>query len=117
VLVDRWASTRSFCSVSVDDVYGGELAAPHLLEQGHTRIVFVGGPFNFKQVSDRFEGARRTLAGAGLPDSPLIRMETPATDFSSGAPPAPRSPNCPAGAARRPYSAPTTCWPSACSRR
>jgi LacI family transcriptional regulator len=84
VLVDRWASTRSFCSVSVDDVYGGELAAAHLLEQGHTRIAFVGGPFKFNQVADRFEGARRTLAGAGLPDSALIRLETPATDFSSG---------------------------------
>jgi LacI family transcriptional regulator len=44
VLVDRWASTRSFCSVSVDDVYGGELAATHLVDRGHTRIAFVGGP-------------------------------------------------------------------------
>ena len=84
VLVDRWASTRSFCSVSVDDVYGGELAATHLADQGHERIAFVGGPFVFKQVSDRFEGAKRVLAAAGLPESGLVRVETPALNFASG---------------------------------
>ena len=31
------------CSVAVDDVLGGRLAADHLLERGHRRIAFVGG--------------------------------------------------------------------------
>jgi LacI family transcriptional regulator len=84
VLVDRWASTRSFCSVSVDDVYGGELAATHLVGGGHTRIAFVGGPFGIKQVADRHEGTRRVLDAAGLPGSGLVRVETPALTFSSG---------------------------------
>ena len=84
VLVDRWASTRSFCSVSVDDVYGGELAATHLVDQGHERIAFVGGPFGFKQVSDRYDGTKRVLTAAGLPESGLIRVETAALNFSSG---------------------------------
>jgi LacI family transcriptional regulator len=84
VLVDRWASTRSFCSVSVDDVYGGELAATHLVGQGHTRIAFVGGPLGIKQVSDRHEGMRGVLDAAGLPESGLVRVETPALNFSSG---------------------------------
>ena len=82
VLVDRWASTRSFCSVSVDDVYGGERAATHLVDQGHERIAFVGGPFGFKQVADRHQGAEGVLAAAGLPE--LVRVETPAVNFSSG---------------------------------
>jgi LacI family transcriptional regulator len=82
VLVDRWASTRSFCSVSVDDVYGGELAATHLVDQGHERIAFVGGPFGFKQVADRHQGAEGVLVAAGLPE--LVRVETPALNFSSG---------------------------------
>jgi LacI family transcriptional regulator len=83
VLVDRWASTRSFCSVSVDDVYGGELAATHLVDQGHERIAFVGGPFVLKQVSDRYDGARRVIA-AGPPASALARVETAALNVSSG---------------------------------
>ena len=33
-----------WCSVSVDDVEGGDLAVTHLIELGHTRIGFVGGP-------------------------------------------------------------------------
>ncbi|HYY81887.1 MAG TPA: LacI family DNA-binding transcriptional regulator [Actinomycetes bacterium] len=84
VLLDRWASTRNHCSVSVDDVYGGELAAGHLVEHGHRRIAFVGGPFSIKQVRDRHEGAGRALAAAGLPASALTTVETPALNFSSG---------------------------------
>jgi LacI family transcriptional regulator len=84
VLVDRWASTRNFCSVSVDDVYGGELAATHLVEQGHRRIAFVGGPFGLKQVADRHDGAKRALTAAGLPASGLVRVETAALNFSAG---------------------------------
>jgi LacI family transcriptional regulator, galactose operon repressor len=84
VLVDRWASTRSFCSVSVDDRYGGELAAVHLLEQGHERIAFVGGPYKFQQVVDRHDGAQRALTTAGLAASRLVKVETPALNVASG---------------------------------
>jgi len=84
VLVDRWASTRSFCSVSVDDVYGGELAAGHLIDQGHTRIAFVGGPYKFKQVVDRHDGAERAVTTAGLAASALMKVETPALNVASG---------------------------------
>ena len=84
VLLDRWASTRNHCSVSVNDVYGGELAVTHLVERGHRRIAFVGGPFSIKQVHDRHEGATRALLGAGLPASALTSVETQALNFSSG---------------------------------
>src|ERR1700712_3982222 len=39
VLVDR-VSSRKHCSVSVDDVAGGEMAMGHLLAQGHQRVAF-----------------------------------------------------------------------------
>jgi LacI family transcriptional regulator len=84
VLVDRWASTRSFCSVSVDDVYGGELAAAHLVDQGHRRIAFVGGPYKYQQVVDRHDGAERALTAAGLPAAALVRVETPTLTVASG---------------------------------
>ena len=83
VLVDRGSSRRQ-CSVSVDDVVGGDLAVHHLLEQGHERIAFVGGPMAIKQVSDRLAGARQALRAAGLPDNRITVVETPALNVSYG---------------------------------
>ena len=65
VLVDRASADESQCSVAVDDVLGGELAASHLLEMGHTRLGFVGGPMSIRQVSDRLVGARNAVRAAG----------------------------------------------------
>jgi LacI family transcriptional regulator len=82
VLVDRGAGQRNRCSVAVDDVLGGHLAGAHLVEQGHARIAFVGGPvngparsmphgrdpdysFSIRQVADRHEGLANALSEAG----------------------------------------------------
>src|SRR5919112_5468796 len=51
VLVDRGAGTASRCSVAVDDELGGRLAVGHLLERGHRRIAYLGGPFGIAQVA------------------------------------------------------------------
>jgi LacI family transcriptional regulator len=67
VLVDRTLGAGTYCSVSVDDVLGGELAARHLIELGHQRIAFVGGPASLGQVRERIDGARRAVSAAGLP--------------------------------------------------
>jgi LacI family transcriptional regulator len=64
-MVDRSTDSGS-CSVSVDDVAGGALAARHLVEHGHQRIVYVGGPTKLPQVRDRYEGAAKVL-GSLLP--------------------------------------------------
>ncbi len=57
VLLDRDAGGDSgFCSVSVDDVSGGRLAAEHLIGLGHRRLDFVGGPSALPQIADRYEG-------------------------------------------------------------
>ena len=61
VLVDREAADRSFSSVAVDDVVGGELAVRHLADIGRRRVAFVGGPLGIQQVADRLEGARRAV--------------------------------------------------------
>ena len=61
VLVDRPAQDHPFSSVSVDDVAGGYVAVSHLIEQGCTRLAFVGGPLNIQQVADRLEGANRAV--------------------------------------------------------
>jgi LacI family transcriptional regulator len=83
VLVDRGAS-RNQCSVSVNDRVGGELAVAHLVEQGHTRIGFIGGPITIDQVSQRLAGARAAIEAAGLPDDALTVIETPRLDVALG---------------------------------
>jgi LacI family transcriptional regulator len=63
VLVDRGSGRHSRCSVAVDDLLGGRLAGEHLLEQGHQRITFVGGPLSITQVRDRHAGVSEAVAG------------------------------------------------------
>lgn len=84
VLVDR-AEGAAWCSVSVDDVEGGDLAVTHLLEQGHERIAVVGGPLTTVQVRDRHEGAVRAVKRTGLdPREVLTVLDTPALNVAEG---------------------------------
>jgi LacI family transcriptional regulator len=64
VLVDRSLDDDRHCSVAVDDVLGGRLAVEHLLDIGHRRVAFVGGPERIGQVRDRRQGAQAALADA-----------------------------------------------------
>jgi LacI family transcriptional regulator len=64
VLVDS-AATGAQCSVAVDDRLGGRLAGTHLIERGHRRIAFVGGPPSIKQVADRQAGIMSAIEDAG----------------------------------------------------
>ncbi len=84
VLVDSRSPTRGQCSVSVDDVLGGELALAHLLEGGHERLAFVGGPASIRQVADRREGALRALQQMGRSDHDLHMIDTPALNVAAG---------------------------------
>lgn len=69
VLVDHEIPDSEFCSVSVDDVEGGYLAARHLLDSGRRRLLFVGGPERIVQVANRLAGARRAVDE--VPDAAL----------------------------------------------
>jgi len=80
VLVDRCSGRPSQCSVSVDDVLGGRLAAAHLRARGHRRLAFVGGPFTVTQVADRHNGFV-----AALPDRPAVTVvATPTMSVAAG---------------------------------
>mgnify|MGYP000020354540 CR=1 FL=1 len=57
VILDQKTSKEFCCSVSVDDVAGGEMAVQHLIEQGKRKIAFVGGSLDIHQVADRLTGA------------------------------------------------------------
>lgn len=71
VLVDRTAGEQ-YCSVSVDDVYGGRLAGEHLVGAGHRRVAFVGGPETVGQVRDRLTGLREAVLAAGGPEPTVL---------------------------------------------
>ncbi|WP_167044293.1 LacI family DNA-binding transcriptional regulator [Microbacterium halimionae] len=81
VLVDRDGGDE-FCSVTVDDVEGGALAAAHLLESGRRRLLFLAGPLGVPQVAERLEGARRAVAE--YPDATLEIVEMPALTVLQG---------------------------------
>ena len=66
VLLDRRSSVGQFCSVSVDHIHGGELAAGHLFDLGHRRIAFINGPLHLLQCAARRKGMRRAATEAGL---------------------------------------------------
>jgi LacI family transcriptional regulator len=55
------AHSPDHCSVFVDDVAGGDLAATHLHDGGHRHIAFVGGPASLPQVTDRLAGVHRRV--------------------------------------------------------
>lgn len=84
VIVDRTRTQETHCSVAVDDVLGGQLAASHLLELGHERIAFIGGPETIGQVRDRHLGAQRALEAAGVDASRLTLVDTDALTVAEG---------------------------------
>jgi LacI family transcriptional regulator len=90
VLVDRAydpaveAAGAEWCSVGVHDVEGGKLAVTHLVERGHRRVAFAGGPLTTPQVVDRLAGARRAITEAGLDDDLLTVLLTNALTVDEG---------------------------------
>jgi LacI family transcriptional regulator len=83
VLVDRRSTRRNRCSVGVDDVLGGRLAGDHLLDRGHRRIAFVGGPAALPQVRERLAGIEQAVEQAAT-DARLTVLETPSLTVAAG---------------------------------
>lgn len=84
VLVDRTSQVSDLCSVAVDDHLGGRLAIAHLLEQGHQRIAFIGGPRTLGQVRDRLDGARQAMREGQRSPTDLVVIETAALSVDEG---------------------------------
>jgi LacI family transcriptional regulator len=84
VLVDSESPSLSQCSVAVDDLLGGEAAMAHLIEAGHERTAYVGGPLSLRQVADRLDGAGQALKRAGRPAGRLEVIETGALNVAAG---------------------------------
>src|SRR3712207_2546531 len=76
VIVDRIRTPQTHCTVAADDVLGGHLAVDHLVDLGHERVAFVGGPELLGQARDRLRGARAAWAEAGRSEDGLIVVDT-----------------------------------------
>jgi len=87
VLLDAYpAGAENFPHVSwvvCDDQRGGQLATDHLLERGHTEILFLAGPNGSSSSAGRFSGYQRALAAAGVPYSDT-RVFLAGKDIDSG---------------------------------
>ncbi len=80
-----YKETPESCSVSVDHVAGGYLAANHLLSLGHTKLAFVGGRPGLQQFALRARGMREAILAAGLdPADTLVEVHEAGIGLESG---------------------------------
>lgn len=84
VLLDQSSLRSDLCSVCVDDVTGGDLAASHLISTGHRQLAYVTGPSSTKHCRDRRDGALRAIRTAGLGDEALTVLEQSALGVPDG---------------------------------
>ncbi|MFJ9898434.1 LacI family DNA-binding transcriptional regulator [Streptomyces sp. NPDC091280] len=66
-------------SVMAADREGAELAGRHLLDLGHRRIAFIGGPPDVDSGRDRYAGFAAALTAAGLEPDPALCERGPYT--------------------------------------
>ena len=86
VLLDTDSHNKDICSVTVDDVYGGEIAGRHLLAMGHRRLAYIHGALSSPQYADRLTGLRRAVVEAGLdPDQVIASIVTQTDNAHAGA--------------------------------
>jgi LacI family transcriptional regulator len=84
VILDRTRPGSDFCTVSVDELLGGRLAIEHLIDRGHERVAFVGGPESLGQVRERREGARAAWHEAGMNNDDLLVIPTESMSVGAG---------------------------------
>ncbi|MDX2376466.1 LacI family transcriptional regulator [Microbacterium sp. LRZ72] len=84
VLIDRIVDEHNGCSVAMDDVLGGRMAAEHLL--GSTAgegIALVNGPHTIPQCADRRRGVMQALHARGARDE-VVEFESPHMTVEEG---------------------------------
>ena len=80
-LLDRELAGRNQCSVSVDDVHGGQIAIEYLASLGHKRIAWVCGPAKIPQVADRAAGVAKA---AKLSNVEIVHLEVQLMNATNG---------------------------------
>lgn len=65
-LLDREIKGQQQCSVSVDDINGGQIAIEYLTSLGHKDIAWVCGPESIPQVAERGAGVAKAAKASGV---------------------------------------------------
>ena len=82
VLIDEDVPGVSAPRIFSENRTGAYLAACHLLDNGHERIAFIGGPKNLLSTRERFTGFENALQERGLkPITQLVRFGPYTSDF------------------------------------
>jgi LacI family transcriptional regulator, repressor for deo operon, udp, cdd, tsx, nupC, and nupG len=71
VLIDYFVP--GFASVHIDNLSGMKQVMAHLIEGGHRRIAFIGGPQHYS-IQQRLYGYKLALYEAGIPADPLLEV-------------------------------------------
>ncbi|MEV7039506.1 LacI family DNA-binding transcriptional regulator [Amycolatopsis sp. NPDC051061] len=83
VAIDSYSANRLTTGTRSDDFAGARLAARHLLDLGHRRILFAGPAFSgVGVVHERFEGFCQAFADAGVSRDDVV--ETVNTTYEEG---------------------------------
>jgi LacI family transcriptional regulator len=78
VMAVRWIRGLGIPIVANDDLRGAALAAEHLIQLGHRRIVQLAGPSDIEAFNERILGYRTALARAGLAaEDPVEHVKAP----------------------------------------
>jgi len=78
VLMMSHFKVEGFDYVGFDDKMGAFLATEHLINKGHRRILYLGGPPHFSLAQDRLFGYEKALTTYGIKtDQSLIKAVTP----------------------------------------
>lgn len=80
-LIDAAGKTSSECSVSVNDVRGGEIAIEHLVYLNHVNIAWVCGPDTIPQAADRSKGVAKAAKSHKVK---VTTLHTPGMTFAAG---------------------------------
>lgn len=68
-------SSSRYPRVEVDERGGMARLTRHLIEKGHRRIAFIGGPAELNLQVERSSGYRQALQAAGIPLDPQLEVE------------------------------------------
>jgi LacI family transcriptional regulator len=66
VVTGRRVDVPGVFSLAVDDAEGARMATAHLIDLGHRRIAFIGGPRDHPDAVARLSGYRQALEDAGI---------------------------------------------------
>jgi LacI family transcriptional regulator len=76
VIADRVTNNLDADTVSLDNEEAGRLAARHLIELGHTRLLIVASSLKLANIRQRCGGASEVLKSYDLPDPAIVELGT-----------------------------------------